>query len=102
MLPRFTIFAWITTITEIALGAFLMLGLATRFWAIVGMAQTTAITLSVINAPHEWSWAYYMMFAGHAMIWATAAGRAFGLDGVLREGWIRAGGQPFDLLRRAS
>lgn len=66
------------------------------------MAQTAAITLSIINAPHEWSWAYYMMFAGHMMIRATAAGRAFGLDGVLRAGWIHTDGKLFDLLRRSS
>jgi thiosulfate dehydrogenase [quinone] large subunit len=81
VLPSFTFFAWITMLTEIALGAFLLLGLATRFWAVVGFAQSMAITLSVINAPHEWSWAYYMMLAGHVAIWATAAGRTFGLDG---------------------
>jgi len=102
VLPNFTIFAWLTTITEVAIGAFLILGLTTRLWAVVGMVQTAAIALSIINAPNEWSWAYYMMFAGHAMIWATAAGRAFGLDGVLRAGWIHADGRAFDLLRRAS
>ena len=102
MLPNFTIFGWLTTITEVSIGAFLILGLTTRLWAVVGMAQTVAISLSIINAPHEWSWAYYMMFAGHAVIWATAAGRAFGLDGVLRAGWIHADGRAFDLLRRVS
>ena len=102
VLPNFTLFAWVTTITEVSIGAFLILGLATRFWAVVGMVQTAAITLSIINAPHEWSWAYYMMFAGHAIIWATAAGRTFGLDGVLRAGWIHTDGKAFDLLRRAS
>jgi thiosulfate dehydrogenase [quinone] large subunit len=102
VLPNFTAFGWLTTITEISIGAFLILGLTTRFWAVVGMAQTTAIALSIVNAPHEWSWAYYMMFAGHVMIWATAAGRTFGLDGILRAGWIHADGKLFDLLRRAS
>ena len=102
VLPNFTLFAWITLLTEVSLGAFLLLGLATRFWAVVGMVQTVVITMSVINAPHEWSWAYYMMLMGHVAIWATAAGRTFGLDGVLRAGWIHADGRPFDLLRRAS
>ncbi|CAN5733614.1 hypothetical protein BH18ACT17_BH18ACT17_15070 [soil metagenome] len=102
VLPNFTIFGWLTTITEISIGAFLILGLTTRLWAVVGMAQTLAITLSVINAPNEWSWAYYMMFAGHMMIWATAAGRTFGLDGILRAGWIHADGRIFDVLRRVS
>jgi thiosulfate dehydrogenase [quinone] large subunit len=80
----------------------LILGLATRFWAVVGMAQTVAISLSILNGPNEWSWAYYMMFAGHALLWATAAGRAFGLDAILRPGWAVADGRVPALLRRAS
>lgn len=102
ILPNFTLFGWITTITEVSLGAFLLLGLATRFWAVVGMAMTAAITLSIINAPHEWSWAYYMMFAGHAALWATAAGRTAGLDGILRAGWLRSGNRIVQLLGRVS
>lgn len=102
ILPNFTLFGWITIITEASLGAFLLLGLATRFWAVVGMAMTVAITLSIINAPHEWSWAYYMMFAGHAALWATAAGRTAGLDGILRAGWLRSDIRAVRLLGRVS
>jgi thiosulfate dehydrogenase [quinone] large subunit len=102
VLPNFTPFGYVVMVTEASLGAFLILGLATRFWAVVGMAQTAAISLSVVNAPHEWSWAYYMMFAGHVAIWATAAGRAFGLDGVLRASWVRSDLRPVRLLARAS
>lgn len=84
VLPNFTFFGWMTLIVEASLGAFLLLGLGTRFWALVGIAQSTAIGLSVLNAPHEWSWSYYLMIAAHVAILATAAGRTFGLDGVLR------------------
>lgn len=102
VLPNFTLFGYLVMLTEAALGAFLILGLATRFWAVVGMAQTVAIALSVLNAPHEWTWAYYMLFAGHVAIWATAAGRTFGLDGILRSGWIRSDNRAIRLLGRAS
>jgi hypothetical protein len=43
-----------------------------------------------------------MMLMGHIAIWAAAAGRTFGLDGVLRAGWIHNDTSPFVLLRRAS
>nr|MBA3764568.1 hypothetical protein [Actinomycetota bacterium] len=33
VLPNFTIFGWLTTITEVSIGAFLILGLTTRLWA---------------------------------------------------------------------
>jgi thiosulfate dehydrogenase (quinone) large subunit len=87
VLPNFTLFGWGVLIVESALGAFLIIGLATRFWALVGIAQTIAITLSVLNAPHEWHWSYFLMLLAHVVLYATAAGRYAGLDGVLRPRW---------------
>jgi thiosulfate dehydrogenase [quinone] large subunit len=88
VLPNFTFFGWLTLLTEAALGAFLLIGLATRFWAVVGVIQSLAITLSVLNAPHEWHWSYYLMILAHIAVFATAAGRSFGVDGVLRPRWL--------------
>jgi thiosulfate dehydrogenase [quinone] large subunit len=102
VLPNMTFFGYVTLITEASLGAFLILGLATRFWAVVGIMQSTAIALAVLNAPAEWSWAYYMLITGHVVLWATAAGRAFGLDGVLRPGWLDSRGRVYKLLGRVS
>jgi thiosulfate dehydrogenase [quinone] large subunit len=87
VLPNFTFFGWMVLLVEAALGAFLLIGLATRFWALIGIAQTVAITLSVLNAPHEWYWSYLLMLLVHVALFATAAGRYAGLDGVLRPGW---------------
>jgi thiosulfate dehydrogenase [quinone] large subunit len=86
VLPNFTVFGWLVLLVEASLGAFLLIGLATRFWALVGIAQTVAITLSVLNAPNEWAWSYLLMLLAHAAVFATAAGRYFGLDGLLRPG----------------
>ncbi len=87
VLPNFTAFGWGVLLLEASLGAFLILGMATRFWAIVGALQSLAIGLSVGNAPNEWPWAYVMMIAAHLAIAATAAGRYGGLDGILRPTW---------------
>jgi thiosulfate dehydrogenase [quinone] large subunit len=87
VLPNFTFFGWMVLLVEAALGAFLVIGLATRFWALVGIAQTVAIALSVLNAPHEWYWSYLLMLLAHLALFATAAGRYAGLDGVLRPSW---------------
>ncbi len=84
VLPNFAFFGWVTLLTEAALGAFLLVGLATRFWALVGVLQSLAITLSVLNAPNEWHWSYFLMIMVHLAIFATAAGRSFGVDAVLR------------------
>ena len=84
VLPNFTVFAWGVLLVEAGLGAFLLIGLATRFWALVGVAQTLAITLSVLNAPNEWPWSYFLMLIAHTALFATAAGRYGGIDGLLR------------------
>jgi thiosulfate dehydrogenase [quinone] large subunit len=102
VLPNFTFFAWVTTITEAMIGGFLLVGLFARFWTLVGAVQTVAIALSILNVPNEWSWAYYMMFAGHVILFAVAAGRTFGIDGVLRPAWLARGDRIGTWLGRAS
>ncbi|WP_372729427.1 DoxX family protein [Nocardioides sp.] len=102
VLPNMTFFGWITILTEASLGAFLLVGLLTRFWALVGMVQTVAITLSVLNAPHEWEWSYYLMFLAHLGLLATAAGRSVGLDGLLRPVWQASSSRLAPILLRLS
>ncbi|MET4095471.1 DoxX family protein [Arthrobacter sp. UYCu712] len=87
VLPNFTLFGYATLLVEFSLGAFLLAGLFTRFWAAIGIIQTLAITMSVLNAPNEWHWSYYLMLAAHLVLLATAAGRTAGLDGLLRPLW---------------
>jgi len=102
ILPNLTFFGWMTIVTEASIAAFLLLGLASRFWSLVGMTMTVTIILSDLNAPNEWSWAYYMMFTLHVVVLATAAGRAFGLDGLLRPAWRQGSGRIARLLVAAS
>lgn len=87
VLPHFTAFGYLTLLTEFGLGVFLLVGLLTRLWAVIGIAQVLAIALSVLNTPGEWHWSYFLMLAGHVALLATAAGRAGGLDGILRPAW---------------
>lgn len=87
ILPNFTVFGYLTLIVEFSIGAFLLAGLLTRFWAAIGILQTVGITLSVLNTPHEWHWSYYLIFVAHFVVLATAAGRVAGVDGLLRPRW---------------
>jgi len=84
ILPALPLFGWLVILIEGGLGVFLLIGFATRFWAVVAILQTCVIMLSVLNAPGEWPWSYYLMAMTAAMLWATAAGRSFGLDAVVR------------------
>ncbi|MGH9166157.1 MAG: TQO small subunit DoxD [Acidimicrobiales bacterium] len=102
ILPNFRLFGWAVLIVEACLGAFLLFGLGTRFWALVGVAQSTAIGLSVLRTPNEWPWSYYLMVLAHLAIFAAAAGRTIGLDGVLRPTWAARSSRWSRLLLRAS
>jgi thiosulfate dehydrogenase [quinone] large subunit len=102
VLPNFTFYGWMVLLVEASLGAFLLIGLATRFWAVIGVAQTIVIMLSVLNAPHQWSWSYLLMLLVHLALFATAAGRYAGLDGLLRTDWQRSQSPLARLLVRVS
>lgn len=102
VLPNFTVFAWLTLLIEAGLGAFLFVGLATRLWALIGVGQSVVITLSALNAPNEWHWGYYLMILVHIALFASAAGRRFGVDGALRPAWEQASGRLPRLLLRLS
>lgn len=102
VLPNFTFFGWGVLLAEASLGAFLLVGLATRLWALVGLGQTVAITLSVLNAPHEWHWSFLLMVLAHLALFATAAGRFAGIDGLLRPRWQRSRGRLARMLVWAS
>ncbi|MFC5744446.1 DoxX family protein [Actinomadura rugatobispora] len=102
VLPNFTFFAWATMLLEASLGAFLLVGLATRFWAVVGIGQSVVITLSVLNAPGEWHWSRFLMVLVHVLLFAVAAGRYHGLDALWRPLWRRSPGRAGRLLLRAS
>lgn len=84
ILPGLPFFGWVVVLVEGGLGAFLLVGLATRLWAVIGVLQTVVILLSALNAPGEWPWSYYLMALTSAMLWVTAAGRSWGVDAVLR------------------
>ena len=74
----------------------------TRLFAAVGIAQSGAIALSVLNTPGEWHWSYYLMISAHLLLLAFAAGRVAGVDGLLRPRWRRSSGLPARLALVAS
>lgn len=102
VLPNYVVFGWATLLSEASLGAFLLVGLLTRFWALVGIGSSLVITLSVLNAPHEWHWAYFLMILAHVALLSTAAGRAYGIDALWRPTWLRSRNRAVRLLGRMS
>lgn len=88
MLPNFVFFGWFTLLAETAVAMLLIIGYRARLAGLAGAALTVPIMLSVIyyDRADEWSWAYFMMFALHLVVFATDAGRHGGLDGALARG----------------
>lgn len=86
--PNVELLGWIVLSIEVALGVFLILGLTTRLWAGIGVIQSLVIFAAVAGSTRVWTWTYILMAAAHVAVLASAAGRSFGLDGLLRPGWI--------------
>ena len=84
VLPNFTFFAWGVLAIESLLAAFLLIGLFTRLFGMIGAAQAAAIGLSVALSPGEWPWSYYLMIMANVALVASAAGRVWGLDALVR------------------
>ena len=61
ILPRMSMFGWITLFVEVGLAAALLSGRFLRVAGIVSAVQAFAIGLAVANAPNEWYWAYLLM-----------------------------------------
>jgi uncharacterized membrane protein YphA (DoxX/SURF4 family) len=83
MIPHWTLFGWVTLLTETFIAVTLVLGLFTRLGALVALGMAANITLGILSVPHEWGWTYTMLIMLPAVFLLTDAGRSFGVDSVL-------------------
>lgn len=84
-LPNFTLFGWGVLVVESLLAILLLTGTAVRLAALLGVAQSIAIGLSVAAAPNEWPWAYAMMIGIHAVLVFAPSAQYAAVD-ALRHG----------------
>ena len=82
VLPNFALFGWGVLVAETALAVLLLTGAWVRVAALVGIAQSVAIALSVAFAPHEWPWSYWLLIGAHVLLLASSAGRVLAVDAV--------------------
>lgn len=85
VLPQFTAFGWGVLAAETLLAVALLSGAWVRLAALIGVAQSLAIGLSVAKAPNEWPWSYLLMVAVHLLLLFAGAGRYLAVD-ALRAG----------------
>jgi hypothetical protein len=82
VLPNFAAFGWMVLFAETALAVMLLTGVLVRVAALIGIAQATAIALSVAFTPGEWPWSYWMMIGIHVALLGGAAGAVLAVDEV--------------------
>lgn len=95
ILPNFDVFEWIITAVELGVGAALILGIASRGAALVGLGQQLFLQLVYLSSsrwtfeqPHEW--------VPLLILALVPAGRVWGLDRrFVHRGIARLRGFPF-------
>ena len=70
-------------VTELALGALLTLGLATRLAGIAAGLFLTGLWISELGVPNEWVWSLVFPAMAAFAVALLSAGRVYGLDGIL-------------------
>lgn len=87
VLPNGVLFGYAVLLAELATGISLLLGLFTRLGGLLGTLQALNLMIGLANVPGEWPWAYRMLVLLNLIILATAAGRNWGVDQLLRR-WL--------------
>ena len=86
VLPAIVPFGYGVIVAETTAAVLLLTGAWVRIGALVGLAQSVAIALSVMYAPEEWPWSYWLMIAGHVAVLLGASARRGSLDAARAEG----------------
>jgi len=90
VLPNNTLnpfFGYMSFFVEMALGISLLLGVLTVLSGLGGALWQCNIALGSYSVPGEWYWIWPLLIAPHLVFAHSHAGRAVGLDGVLRA-WL--------------
>ncbi len=82
VLKAFEPFGWGVLFAETLLAVLLLTGAWVRVAALLGLAQSVAIALSVAYAPHEWPWSYWLMIGAHGLLLVSSAGRFVAVDAI--------------------
>lgn len=84
VVPAFGFFGWATFLLETAITVSLLFGVLVRLGGLLGTIQSLNLLIGLAAVPGEWYWTYVMLGVLCALFWLLAAGREWGLDGLLR------------------
>lgn len=86
VLPAIVPFGYLVLVAETTAAVLLLTGRWVRIGALVGLLQSVAIAMSVMYAPDEWPWSYWLMIAGHVAVLLGASARRGSLDAARAQG----------------
>ncbi|MBI2882415.1 MAG: TQO small subunit DoxD [Candidatus Methylomirabilis oxyfera] len=98
VLPNFILFGYLTLLTEAFIGLSLTFGLFARLGGLVGLLMAINVTLSVLKAPNEWHWTYFMLIGYSLLFLSFPSGRMLGLDSLLSRRLANKRGRSTQLL----
>ena len=82
VLPNFTLFAWIIFLLELTVGLGLLLGVATRIAAFIGLGLSFNLLVGLLEVPGEWPWSYVLLLMWHGTILVSSAGTLWSLSNI--------------------
>src|SRR6266700_6422833 len=82
-LTHFSLLGALVWTAELLVGITLLLGLFTRFGALLALLLSLQLYIGLAYAPGEWYWTYGMLVLLSLVLLAVPAGRRLGLDQLL-------------------
>jgi uncharacterized membrane protein YphA (DoxX/SURF4 family) len=86
VLPNFGFFQWFLTVAELAVGIALLLGVASRLAALIGLALIGPIWIMLLNEP-LFLWEYPVELVPLLLLAIVPSGRTLGLDARFPQRW---------------
>ncbi len=94
ILPNWDVFQWVVTAIEVGVGGLLVLGLATRLGALVGLGMQLFLA-AIYFSSDRWMFEQPHEYVPMIILSVVATGRYWGLDGFLVRCWPSIGRWPF-------
>jgi uncharacterized membrane protein YphA (DoxX/SURF4 family) len=83
VIPHIAIFGPLVYAVEVAIGVSLILGLLTRWGALLGVLMGLNLWLGLYSAPGEWPWTYFFLVTIQFLFLIDSPGNSLGADALL-------------------
>ncbi len=83
VIPHIAVFGPLVYAVEVAIGVSLLLGLLTRWGALLGLLMGLNLWLGLYSAPGEWPWTYFFLVVIQFVFVLGPPGRSLGIDALL-------------------